>query len=47
MTRKGIGILDETGFLKKGVASVGVQRQDCGTAGKVEGCQIGVFLGVP
>ncbi len=27
------GVLDEAGFLKKGVASVGVQRQYCGTAG--------------
>ncbi len=30
---EGIGVLDETGFLKKGVASVGVQRQRWGTAG--------------
>jgi SRSO17 transposase len=42
-----IGVLDETGFLEKGVASVGMQRQDCGTAGKVENCQVGVLLGVP
>lgn len=42
---QGIGILDETGFLKKGEASVGVQRQYSGTAGKIENCQIGVFLG--
>lgn len=42
---EGIGILDETGFLKKGDKSVGVQRQYSGTAGKVDNCQIGVFLG--
>jgi len=38
-------VLDETGFLKKGEHSAGVARQDSGTAGKVENCQIGVFLG--
>lgn len=37
-------VLDETGFLKKGTQSVGVQRQYSGTAGRVENCQIGVFL---
>jgi SRSO17 transposase len=37
-------VVDETGFLKKGATSVGVQRQDSGTAGKVENCQLGVFL---
>ena len=40
----GIGIVDETGFLKKGTKSVGVKRQYSGTAGKVENCQVGVFL---
>jgi SRSO17 transposase len=37
-------VVDETGFLKKGHHSAGVQRQYTGTAGKVENCQIGVFL---
>jgi SRSO17 transposase len=37
-------IVDETGFLKKGTKSVGVQRQYSGTAGRRENCQIGVFL---
>jgi SRSO17 transposase len=37
-------IVDETGFLKKGNHSVGVQRQYSGTAGRIENCQIGVFL---
>jgi SRSO17 transposase len=41
---EGIGIIDETGFLKKGSKSVGVKRQYSGTAGKIENCQIGVFL---
>ena len=36
--------LDETGFLKKGEKSAGVARQYSGTAGRVENCQIGVFL---
>lgn len=37
-------VVDETGFLKKGDKSVGVQRQYSGTAGRTENCQIGVFL---
>jgi SRSO17 transposase len=40
----GVLIADETGFVKKGVRSAGVQRQYTGTAGKVENCQIGTFL---
>jgi SRSO17 transposase len=43
-TADGIVVLDETGFLKKGTKSVGVKRQYSGTAGKVDNCQIGVFL---
>src|ERR1041385_8480458 len=42
--RDGVLVLDETGFLKKGQQSVGVARQYSGTAGRVENCQIGVFL---
>lgn len=37
-------VIDETGFVKKGTKSVGVQRQYSGTAGRIENCQIGVFL---
>jgi SRSO17 transposase len=40
----GVLIVDETGFLKKGTRSAGVQRQYSGTAGRVENCQLGVFL---
>ncbi|GAA1574297.1 IS701 family transposase [Dactylosporangium maewongense] len=40
----GVLIADETGFVKKGRASAGVQRQYSGTAGKVENCQLGTFL---
>jgi SRSO17 transposase len=38
-------VIDETGFLKKGRHSAGVARQYSGTAGRIENCQIGVFLG--
>jgi SRSO17 transposase len=37
--------VDETGFPKKGTKSVGVKRQYSGTLGRVENCQVGVFLG--
>jgi len=37
--------VDETGFVKKGDHSVGVAQQYSGTAGRIENCQIGVFLG--
>ncbi len=40
----GVLVLDETGFVKKGGKSAGVQRQYSGTAGRIENCQIGVFL---
>jgi SRSO17 transposase len=43
-TRRRCLVVDETGFLKKGTTSVGVQRQYSGTAGKVDNCQLGVFL---
>lgn len=41
----GVLVIDETGFLKKGTHSVGVQRQYTGTAGRIENAQVGVFLG--
>lgn len=37
-------VVEETGFLKKGTKSVGVKRPYCGPAGRIENCQIGVFL---
>lgn len=40
----GVLVVDETGFLKQGRNSVGVKRQYSGTAGRIENCQIGVFL---
>jgi SRSO17 transposase len=38
-------VFDPSAFPKKGTASVGVQRQWCGRLGKIENCQVGVFLG--
>jgi SRSO17 transposase len=43
-TQMPVLIVDDTGFLKKGVRSAGAQRQYSGTAGRTENCQIGVFL---
>ncbi len=40
----GVLVVDETGFLKKGRSSAGVQRQYTGTAGRIENSQVGVFL---
>jgi SRSO17 transposase len=42
--KQAVLIVDETGFVKKGAQSVGVQRQYSGTAGRIANCQIGVFL---
>ena len=44
-TDDGVLVVDETGFVKKGEHSAGVARQYSGTAGRIENCQIGVFLG--
>ena len=41
----GIGMLDESSFVKWGKKSAGVARQYCGRLGKVENCQVGVYLG--
>jgi SRSO17 transposase len=39
-----VGVIDETGFLKKGTHAAGVARQYSGTAGRMENSQMGVFL---
>jgi len=39
-----VGVIDESGFVKRGTESVGVSRQWCGRLGKKENCQVGVFL---
>jgi SRSO17 transposase len=40
-------VVDETGDLKKGTDTVGVQRQYTGTAGKVDNAQVAVYLAIP
>lgn len=44
MSDKGVLAIDESGFIKKGKASVGVSRQYCGRIGKVDNCQVGVYV---
>ena len=43
-SERAVLVIDETGFVKKGTKSVGVQRQYSGTAGRIENSQVGVFL---
>jgi len=37
-------VIDESGFPKRGAHSAGVQPQYCGSSGRIENCQVGVFL---
>src|SRR3954463_12815991 len=39
-----VGVVDESGFTKKGTHSAGVARQHNGRLGKEDNCQVGVFL---
>lgn len=41
----GVIVFDPSGFAKKGTKSVGVARQWCGRLGKVENCQVGIYMG--
>ena len=43
---QGISVIDESGFVKWGNKSAGVARQYCGRLGKIENCQVGVYLGI-
>ncbi len=43
-TDDAVVVIDETSFPKRGCKSAGVQMQYCGTSGRVENCQVGVFL---
>lgn len=45
MNSPSVGVVDESGFVKKGKHSAGVKRHYCGRVGKVATCQVGVFLG--
>ena len=40
----GVLVFDPSAFPKKGTASVGVQRQWCGRLGKIDNCQVGIYL---
>jgi SRSO17 transposase len=42
-TSQAVLVIDDSGFIKKGVRSAGVQRQYTGTSGKKDNCQVGVF----
>lgn len=42
--REAVLAIEETGFVKQGKKSVGVARQYCGASGKIDHCQVGVFL---
>jgi len=44
-SEQGIGVIDESSFVKWGDKSAGVSRQYCGRIGKIENCQVGVYLG--
>jgi SRSO17 transposase len=44
LSAAGVIVIDESGYVKKGTKSAGVARQYCGRVGKVENCQVGVYL---